>query len=135
MVVALLAAPVYASAWEWLTNHQITSFSGQSGTTINFKWKVNTSGSYHEYRSAYWATSTSAVEEPASWNEWANCRAHGVVTSNITDFCTATAPETDTTTTLWVRATTNYSGCGTYTAFPNVSSCGDVSNVTTTLTP
>lgn len=119
-----------ASSYEFIKSVQFpsTTYSGNYATTT---WDVRTTGTFYEYRSLYYSTTNS----PYNWIEWTTCRREGNVDTEIQDTCIPTLPTVGTPTTLYVRASTNYSGCGTWTPTPDESSCGGTFTTTTIVTP
>ncbi len=118
-----------ASSYEWLSNLQISpSNVVRPGYQLKIYRDITTSGSYQEYRSVYYqyTTSTSAPLNDF-WNEWTECRVSGAVNVTLNDRCfpTVVAWAGNTTSTLWIRATTNYQNCGEYTSNPDRQNCGD----------
>lgn len=121
----------HASSYEWIKGMSYTlnnPFSSRNATTT---WDVRTSGAYYEYRSLYYATSST----PSVWTEWTHCRREGVVDTESMDSCGIENPAVAATTTLYIRSSTQYSGCGTWSPTPNEATCGGTFTVTTTLWP
>lgn len=139
-LVALLlltsAGVTYASTYEWITNFFTSPSTGsvvRSGDIIKVYRDINTSGSYQERRTAYYQATTTPSD--FNWTEWTGCRVDSTITGSQTDHCYPLAPSVSATTTLWVRVTTNYAGCGTYTPTPNTMTCGDATTTYMTLIP
>jgi hypothetical protein len=152
-----VAKPISASVYEWISYIHLNSpgilteygyrpwYSGivEPGDPIKVKWQTNTTGSYEEYRSLYYAfTPVPApleVVRPADtdWIEITSCRNSGTISSgtpviDVCDITVATSTSMSTSTQwLWLRSTTNYSGCGTWTPTPGAY-CGDAQEATTT---
>lgn len=131
-----IGAFALASSYEWLTNFQVSPSTSpiHNGTFLKVYRNINTSGAFEEYRSVYYQfTAPEMGPSDSAWQEWTDCRVSGVVSGTLQDGCypviaTSTAPTA--TSTLWIRATTNYGGCGTYTPTPNIGTCGDIATST-----
>ncbi|MBP9762863.1 hypothetical protein KBD34_04575 [Patescibacteria group bacterium] len=150
--------PVFASAYEWISYLHLNSpgiitaygdrpwYYGpvEPGDPIEVKWKTHTSSDYEEYRTLYYAYSPEPSTpyedvhpEDMDWVELTSCRNSGTISSGtpIVDTCNIAVPTSTSMATntqlLWLRATTNYAGCGTWTLTPGAS-CGDIREATTT---
>lgn len=115
-----------ASSFEWISLFYINDpwVSLSNSTTT---WTVTTSDNFYEYRSVYYVTTTDMGWGPTAtttWQEFTECRHEGYVNTETNDSCEPTAPYTDSSVYLWIRITTNFSGCGTWTPNPSAS-CGD----------
>ncbi len=132
MLVSLfLSGVALASTYEWIKGMTIGT-PVRSQTYVTTTWDVHTDGgTYYEYRSLYYATGTA----PYVWHEWTDCRRQGNVAGEITDYCSHQYPYTSVTTTLIMRSSTNFTGCGTWTPTPDETNCGGTFTATTTLSP
>ena len=144
MLGAVIAiSPVLASAYEQVANLSNACFTApcNNGEAAWATWDTTTNGSYDEYRSFYYvmyASSTSDVpNDKTGWHEVTECRIHNVVTGSAADDCSYTIPTYPGTAggsyRLYIRATTNFAGCGTWTPFPDVANCGDVQQMQITV--
>lgn len=111
---------VQASAYEWIQNFMTPGVVYSNTTSSAVLWVVNTTDNFYEYRSLYHSTSTDGP-----WTEWTDCRHEGYVNTSSTDVCYPFIPATSVTTTMYMRATVNFSGCGTYTPTPS-DGCGSL---------
>ncbi len=138
LVGAWAGRSALASSYEWITYALLyPSDVIHGGQELKISRDVNTSGSYLEYRSAYFQFSTTTFSE-GSWNEWTDCRVSSTVSGTEHDVCypivsTSTAPMA--TSTLWVRVSTNFAGCGTYTPTPDIANCGYSTTTSVLYTP
>lgn len=127
--------PVSASVYEYIKNLYTTTSEPDPSYLRSWTYTsttyVTVAGGYNEYRTVYWTTSTS--ENP--WTEWTNCRREGYLSGEETATCTNLLPDVRTTSTFYLRASTNYSGCGTWTPTPDEVNCGGTMTNTYTLIP
>ncbi len=141
LVGGLVEKQALASAWEWIQTFDVIgcNTSCQAGTEIKFKRNVQTSANFYEYRGV-WAAVVPGISstEPniGQYRELPQCMTDGYVNTSEWDTCEYTTTATSTyfggphvTSTLWVRATTNYANCGgfQYTPNPDTINCGDIS--------
>lgn len=137
----LVSSTAFASAYEWINNLGWSTTSGTCCSTsqgATFTWRTNTSGAFDEYRSLYYYVTTTVGYTPVdtdSWTEWTGCRLHSTINGYVDEKCAVTLPQVFSTSTLWVRRTTNYAGCGTWTPAPNTTTCGDSQQSSHTFTP
>ena len=132
--VIFLAKPVFASIWEWIYSYYPPPNCCHANATSTVRWQVATSGgNWYEYRTYYYGTSTLASQTPTIWNEFRqddgtyNCRKEGYIDGiGPEDACEIKIPtfSPSSVSYLWLRVTTNYSGCGTWTPTPS-NDCGD----------
>lgn len=122
--LAFFATKALTSAYEWINPFSIPGTWTVSGATSTVSWTTNTSASYDEYRTAYYYTTTT-LQGPSDgdWTEWTDCRHQGSVYPSSNDQCSPPTPWVTTSSYLWVRITTNFSGCGTWTPTPDPN-CG-----------
>lgn len=128
----LLIKTVWASSFEWFTYFTVTGSSSGgvsipfvTGTTSSTVWQVTTTGNYYEYRTLYWGANTDPSNPPTTWTEYTQCEHAGNINgSGPYEGCNFTIQSAPNSTYYWVRATTNYTSCGTYTPNPG-SNCGD----------
>ncbi|MFA6429906.1 MAG: hypothetical protein WCV84_05435 [Patescibacteria group bacterium] len=121
----LSAGVVGASSYEWINPFSIPEDDWHGEDVKALSWTVNTSSNFYEYRTVYYATTTSG--SPSSWTEFTGCRHEGYVNGTADDGCDFTAPYyPGPNHNLWIRITTNFAGCSpnTYTAEP-AEGCGD----------
>lgn len=136
----IIAPQASASAWEWISNPWATSCCS-SGGSATFTWRTNVSSPLSEYASLYYfvaptSTDPGTIGNNTNWSEWTSCRRSGTITTGYRqEKCSITAPVVGTTMYLFVRETTNYAGCGTWTPTPDVANCGDAYTTFYTLTP
>ena len=132
----LLAAPVFASAWEWIGFFNSSKQMVAPGEEFRVKWSVETSDAFRENTTVYFSFSNDG-NEPNQWNEYEHCR-HSLVIPNTSTpifICDVRVPTTTpfaTTTpssTFWVRATKNYDECGGFTPNLDEQNCGDSENI------
>lgn len=110
----------------------------KAASSTNFGWGVTTTHSYFEYRSLYYYVTSSTYFIPSStwptWTEHVECRRSGTVNVNANDRCTATTTNVGAASTIWYRASTQWSGCGMWTPTPTVG-CGNYRQASSTLLP
>jgi len=137
----LFVGSALASAYEWMANYYFNGYPPeirtvvQSGNYEKIHYTVLTSGNYYEYRSSYYAIGDLMPTSSAGWTEWNTCRFSGYVNTSTQDVCYPQIPTVGTTSTLWVRSTTNYAGCGSYTPEPDIANCGYKMTASSTVTP
>ncbi len=120
---------VSSSSYEWISTFITPGNCCTATATGTVSWQVTTNGNWYEYRTLYYATSNGPT---STWMEFTEdegyqCRAEGYINGlGPNDSCSITIPDLPEPAPayLWIRATTNYSGCGTWTATPG-DNCGD----------
>ncbi len=143
VIGGLFSKQALASAWEWI---QIFDTIGDcydvcpNNTVLTLKRNVQTSGNYYEYRGVWAAVvpGIATTTEPlANYQRLDQCNADGYVNTSEWDVCDYTTATTSTnaTSTLWLRATTNFSGCSPYQDYNPSSTCGDIITRTIIITP
>lgn len=136
-----LTSSALASAYEWIDNLSWSTTDAtccSSNENVTFRWRTNTSGAYDEYRSVYYYVTTTSAYTPdnnTAWTEWAGCRLSGTINGSLDEKCAVTVPTVSVSSTLWVRRTTNFSGCGTWTPTPDTTNCGDAQQSSHDLIP
>jgi hypothetical protein len=139
----LVGSAAFASTYEWISDLGWSTTGGTCCSTsqnVTFTWRTNTSGAFDEYRSLYYYATTTppglyVPGDSAPWTEWTGCRLHSTVNGYVDEKCAVTLPQVFSSSTLWVRRTTNYAGCGTWTPAPNTATCGDSQQSSHTFTP
>lgn len=147
LVLGAGASEGLASSYEWITGFTASTaypagstegaYYAVSGEEVKVYRTVNTSAAYGEYRSVYYqVTSTTGYVGGANpyippsdpyWQEFTECRVYGVVNGSVLDKCFPLAPTGTYPNLLHVLVTTNYAGCGGYTANPGAN-CGDTTS-------
>ncbi|MCB9798199.1 hypothetical protein H6758_00555 [Candidatus Nomurabacteria bacterium] len=126
---AVTIGPVFASVYEWINPFWVSKTMVFPTETFKVLWTVNTSDAYGEYTALYYKLTEDPNNPPANWNRNFGCSHFDVVDSSESYICYMDAPTSTMytpSTTLWIRVTTNYSGCGQWTPNPDVANCGDV---------
>lgn len=123
---------VWASAYEWMAFLGTSPGCCHAYVTTTVSWQVGTRSAWNELRALYYGTSSGSGIMPTQWVEYTDgtypCRKQGVINGfGPVDSCRVTVPNLGNasgSTYLWFRATTNYGGCGSWTAEPKLN-CGD----------
>ncbi len=130
-VVAL--KPALASSFEWMVEVYLTTDYGlplQSATYATTTYTTHAEG-YYELRTVYFSTCTAS----GPWTEWTNCRREGILSGEEIYECRNQLPTVLATSMFYVRASTNYSGCGTWTPTPDEVNCGGTMTKSYTIIP
>jgi hypothetical protein len=138
--VFFLFSSVQASSHEWINPFNVPDPWYQDTTstsaTSTITWTTNTDGNWNEYRSVYYYTTTT-LQAPGvgDWIEQTECRLSGNVNTSSNDSCSMRSPYVREPSYLWIRITTNWAGCGTWTSNPDTVNCGAYKEKRVTLIP
>ena len=128
---------------QWVTLKQGAQYLDTIGgwiRTIRITWKPDGSPFYTHYRSVYVAVTPDEMTQPTEWTEIQECRHWARIDFFPEERCTVTYPTVTTSSTFWIRVTTNapegYPACTDgVTATPDTEFCGDTKTLTLTVTP
>jgi hypothetical protein len=140
-LLMIIAPQASASAWEWITDTTIPPSCCSTGQNVKITWRTNVSSSSYEYASLYFfvaasSTDPNTIGDSTAWNEWTSCRRSGLISSGYRqENCTVTLPTVTEDKKIFFRTTTNYAGCGSWTATPDRIGCGDAYTTYRMITP
>lgn len=128
----LMAALVYASAWEWVVDGSVNLeglFKADCpGTDNNMTWKIATSDLEYEYVAFYLMKTAGSEWVQVSQCDW-NSLVNGITPRGCSDIKFTGFSPGD----YYARITINNADCGTYTPTPDLFNCGDVEEFNLTL--